>query len=180
MKKELVDIVSRYSDEFGIAVEFTDTSAKFVTDDGEIVLEEKDGAANLKRVEPLDETDDDQIMRLSKIRRHFTGYLRAALEEASKKGADPAPEPPKKKAGRPPKSEKQSCRQMKRKLRSPGGLPGAPKLPKMRRGQKRQLMIRQMPPLNHRLHQQPRKRRNCRIFARSAMELARFSRRSTS
>ena len=106
MKKELVDIVSRYSDEFGIAVEFTDTSAKFVTDDGEIVLEEKDGAANLKRVEPLDETDDDQIMRLSKIRRHFTGYLRAALEEASKKGADPAPEPPKKKAGRPPKSEK--------------------------------------------------------------------------
>lgn len=106
MKESLVDIVSRYSDEFGIAVEFTDTSAKFVTDDGEIVLEEKDGTASLRRVEPLDETDDDQIMRLSKIRRHFTGYLRTALEEASKKTPEPDPEPPKKKAGRPPKSAK--------------------------------------------------------------------------
>lgn len=106
MKESLVDIVSRYSDEFGIAVEFTDTSAKFVTDDGEIVLEEKDGTASLRRVEPLDETNDDQIMRLSKIRRHFSGYLRTALEEASKKAPEPAPEPPKKKAGRPPKSAK--------------------------------------------------------------------------
>ena len=106
MKESLVDIVSRYSDEFGIAVEFTDTSAKFVTDDGEIVLEEKDGTASLRRVEPLDETNDDQIMRLSKIRRHFSGYLRTALEEASKKAPEPAPEPPKKKAGRPPKTEK--------------------------------------------------------------------------
>lgn len=106
MKESLVDIVSRYSDEFGVAVEFTDTAAKFITDDGEIVLEEKDGTASLRRVEPLDETDDGQIMRLSKIRRHFTGYLRTALEEASKKTPEPDPEPPKKKAGRPPKSAK--------------------------------------------------------------------------
>lgn len=84
MREDLVDIISRYSDEFGVTVEFTDTAAKFVTDDGEIVLEEKGGEANLKRVEPLDETDDDQIMRLSKIRRHFSGYLRTSLE-ANKK-----------------------------------------------------------------------------------------------
>ena len=51
MREDLVDIISRYSDEFGVSVEFTDTAAKFVTDDGEIVLEEKDGEANLKRVE---------------------------------------------------------------------------------------------------------------------------------
>ena len=104
MREDLVDIISRYSDEFGVSVEFTDTAAKFVTDDGEIVLEEKDGEANLKRVEPLDETDDDQIMRLSKIRRHFSGYLRTSLE-ANKKASEPVaePEPPKKKAGRPPK-----------------------------------------------------------------------------
>ena len=106
MKQELIDIVSKYADEFGISVEFTDTSAKFVTDDGEIVLEEKDGVANLKRVEPLDETDDDQIMRLSKIRRHFTAYPRAALEESKDKTPEPAQEPPKRKPGRPPKSEK--------------------------------------------------------------------------
>ena len=107
MREDLVDIISRYSDEFGVSVEFTDTAAKFVTDDGEIVLEEKDGVANLKRVEPLDETDDDQIMRLSKIRRHFSGYLRTSLE-ANKKASEPVaePEPPKKKAGRPPKTEK--------------------------------------------------------------------------
>ena len=107
MREDLVDIISRYSDEFGVTVEFTDTAAKFVTDDGEIVLEEKGGEANLKRVEPLDETDDDQIMRLSKIRRHFSGYLRTSLE-ANKKTSEPVaePEPPKKKAGRPPKSEK--------------------------------------------------------------------------
>lgn len=37
MREDLVDIISRYSDEFGVTVEFTDTSAKFVTDDGEIV-----------------------------------------------------------------------------------------------------------------------------------------------
>ena len=103
MREDLVDIISRYSDEFGVSVEFTDTAAKFVTDDGEIVLEEEDGEANLKRVEPLDGTDDDQIMRLSKIRRHFSGYLRTSLE-ANKKASEPVaePEPPKKKAGRIP------------------------------------------------------------------------------
>jgi hypothetical protein len=103
MRDTLVDIVRKYGAEFEIAVEFTDTSATFVTDDGTIVLEEsEDGIANLRRVEPLDETDDDQIMRLSKIRRHFSGYLRAALEEANKE----EPEPPKKKPGRPAKTEK--------------------------------------------------------------------------
>jgi hypothetical protein len=55
MRDTLVDIVRKYGAEFEIAVEFTDTSATFVTDDGTIVLEEsEDGIANLRRVEPLD------------------------------------------------------------------------------------------------------------------------------
>ena len=110
MRKTLVDIVTGYAKEFEIAVEFTDNSATFVTDDGTIVLEEsEEGIANLRRVEPLDETDDDQIMRLSKIRRHFSAHLKAALEEAKKAETETetkAEPPAKKKAGRPPKSEK--------------------------------------------------------------------------
>jgi len=40
MREDLVDIISRYSDEFGVTVEFTDTAAKFVTDDGESLYSE--------------------------------------------------------------------------------------------------------------------------------------------
>ena len=181
MREDLVDIISRYSDEFGVTVEFTDTAAKFVTDDGEIVLEEKGGEANLKRVEPLDETDDDQIMRLSKIRRHFSGYLRTSLE-ANKKLPNQLLNQnlQRRRPGGLRSQKKQNCRLKRRNPRNQEEPPEARRPPKMRKELRKLRMTHQMPRSNSLLLPPKMKRKNCRIFGLSVIKLAKFSRRYTS
>jgi len=118
MNDKLKSIMEAYSKEFGVPVEFDEMEGKFVTDDGQIRLQESpDKSVKLHMVEPLDEANDDQLKNLSKIRRHFSGYLKNALEaaaaateepevkketkkEVSEKPAEKTPS----KRGRPPKT----------------------------------------------------------------------------
>lgn len=90
MNSKLKDIMTRYSEEFGIPVEFDELEGRFVTDDGQIRLQEfEDKTVKLHMVEPLDETNDDQLKNLSKLRRHFSGYMTNALQAAAAAAEEP-------------------------------------------------------------------------------------------
>jgi len=116
MNDKLKSIMEAYSKEFGVPVEFDEMEGRFVTDDGQIRLQEfPDKSVKLHMVEPLDEANDDQLKNLSKIRRHFSGYLKNALEAAAAATEEPevkketkkeVSEKPPSKRGRPPKSVK--------------------------------------------------------------------------
>ena len=116
MNDKLKSIMEAYSKEFGVPLEFDEMEGRFFTDDGQIRLQESpDKSVKLHMVEPLDEANDDQLKNLSKIRRHFSGYLKNALEAAAAATEEPevkketkkeVPEKPPSKRGRPPKSVK--------------------------------------------------------------------------
>lgn len=90
MNSKLKDIMTRYSEEFGIPVEFDELEGRFVTDDGQIRLQEfENKTVKLHMVEPLDETNDDQLKNLSKLRRHFSGYMTNALQAAAAAAEEP-------------------------------------------------------------------------------------------
>lgn len=94
MQPFLEEFLKEYAEKFSYEAQIEDEIGLIVTQYGQIGFNiVGDGQLTLRKVEPLDDDNDDQITALIKIKKHFSAALKKALE-AYKEEPDEPEAPP--------------------------------------------------------------------------------------
>lgn len=94
MQDFLTQFGEEYAEKFGYTPEITDTSVVIQTPYGTLgftLIEDEE--LKFLKIEPIDDSDDDQISSLIKIKKHFTGALKHAVEEHNAEDGEETEEP---------------------------------------------------------------------------------------
>lgn len=87
MQEFLDRFAEEYAEKFGYTVEVTEEHAVIQTPYGTLGFEQiKEDEIKFLKIEPTDDNDDAQIESLIKIKKHFAGALKKAIEEHNVEG----------------------------------------------------------------------------------------------
>lgn len=90
MQSFLVDFLNEYAEKFSYEAQIEEEIGLIVTQYGQIGFNiVGDGQLTLRKVEPLDDDNDDQITALIKIKKHFSAALKKALEAHKEEPEEP-------------------------------------------------------------------------------------------